>query len=449
MKKLLFLLILNILLGGFSFAQKTKNYQVYQFNIREEIEPPVWRIVERAFEDAAEMKADIILIHMNTFGGQLDVADNIRTKILESKIPVYVFIDNNAASAGALISIACDSIYMRQGANIGAASVVNQQGEVLPEKYQSYMRSLMRSTAQAKHRNPDIAEAMVDAKIKVPGINDSGKVVTLTTDEALLHGFCEAKAENIKEVLQHAGIEKYTIQEQKLTAIDDIIVFLINPFVSGILIMIIIGGIYFEFQTPGAVFPILASIIAIVLYFAPHYLEGLAAHWEIIVFIAGVLLLALEIFVIPGFGVTGILGIVFIIAGLILSMLNNLFFDFSFVSVNSVIIAVMVVLIAITTSIILSFYFGKKLLTSTRFGQIALTDQQHSSEGYTSADATYQTMLGKTGTTRTILRPVGKIMIEGNLYDATAESSYIDRDTEIVVTRYESSQLFVKQLKGN
>ncbi len=448
MKKFLFLLIINLLLGEFSFSQIPKNYQVYQFDIREEIAPPVWRKVKRAFEDAEAMKADIILIHMNTFGGQLDVADNIRTRILESKIPVYVFIDNNAASAGALISIACDSIYMRQGANIGAASVVNQQGEVLPEKYQSYMRSLMRSTAQANHRNPDIAEAMVDAKIKVPGINDSGKVVTLTTDEAILHGFCEAKAENIKEVLQHAGIEKYTIQEQKVTAIDDIIGFLLNPFVSGILIMIIIGGIYFEFQTPGAVFPILASIIAIVLYFAPHYLEGLAAHWEIIVFIVGVLLLALEIFVIPGFGVTGILGIVFIIAGLVLSMLNNLFFDFEYVSVDSVIKAVMIVLIAITTSIILSFYFGKKLLTSTRFGQIALTDKQNSSEGYTSADATYQTMLGKTGTTRTILRPVGKIMIEGNMYDATAESSYIDRDTEIVVTRYESSQLFVKQVKG-
>lgn len=448
MKKFLFLLIINLLLGEFSFSQIPKNYQVYQFDIREEIAPPVWRKVKRAFEDAEAMKADIILIHMNTFGGQLDVADNIRTRILESKIPVYVFIDNNAASAGALISIACDSIYMRQGANIGAASVVNQQGEVLPEKYQSYMRSLMRSTAQANHRNPDIAEAMVDAKIKVPGINDSGKVVTLTTDEALLHGFCEAKAENIKEVLQHAGIEKYTIQEQKVTAIDDIIGFLLNPFVSGILIMIIIGGIYFEFQTPGAVFPILASIIAIVLYFAPHYLEGLAAHWEIIVFIVGVLLLALEIFVIPGFGVTGILGIVFIIAGLVLSMLNNLFFDFEYVSVDSVIKAVMIVLIAITSSIILSFYFGKKLLTSTRFGQIALTDKQNSSEGYTSADATYQTMLGKTGTTRTILRPVGKIMIEGNMYDATAESSYIDRDTEIVVTRYESSQLFVKQVKG-
>ncbi len=448
MKKFLFLLIINLLLGEFSFSQIPKNYQVYQFDIREEIAPPVWRKVKRAFEDAEAMKADIILIHMNTFGGQLDVADNIRTRILESKIPVYVFIDNNAASAGALISIACDSIYMRQGANIGAASVVNQQGEVLPEKYQSYMRSLMRSTAQANHRNPDIAEAMVDAKIKVPGINDSGKVVTLTTDEAILHGFCEAKAENIKEVLQHAGIEKYTIQEQKVTAIDDIIGFLLNPFVSGILIMIIIGGIYFEFQTPGAVFPILASIIAIVLYFAPHYLEGLAAHWEIIVFIVGVLLLALEIFVIPGFGVTGILGIVFIIAGLVLSMLNNLFFDFEYVSVDSVIKAVMIVLIAITSSIILSFYFGKKLLTSTRFGQIALTDKQNSSEGYTSADATYQTMLGKTGTTRTILRPVGKIMIEGNMYDATAESSYIDRDTEIVVTRYESSQLFVKQVKG-
>lgn len=446
MKKAHISILLFLLVCHLAFSQKSKTYLVCTFEIKEEIAPPVGRKVEKALKNAAEIKADIILIQMNTFGGQLDVADNIRIQILQSKIPIYVFIDHNAASAGALISLACDSIYMRQGANIGAASVVNQQGEVLPEKYQSYMRSLMRSTAQARHRNPNIAEAMVDGKNKVPGINDSGKVVTFTTDEAVLHGFCEGKAEDIKEVLRHAGIEKYNLKEQEVTFLDDIINILLNPFVSGILIMIIIGGIYFEFQTPGAVFPILASIIAIVLYFAPHYLEGLATHWEILIFIAGVILLALEIFVIPGFGIAGILGIVFIISGLILSMLNNLFFDFTFVTAANAIKAVLTVLIATTLAIILSFYFGKKLLTSTRFGEIALTNKQNSSEGYTSADADYQEMLGKTGLTKTMLRPVGKVIIDGNMYDATAETSYIDKETKVKVTRYESSQLFVKQV---
>ncbi|MCK4361462.1 MAG: S49 family peptidase, partial [Bacteroidales bacterium] len=130
-----------------SSSDDKKTFLVYKFDIKEEIAPPVLRKTQHAFKIARDTNADLILIHMNTYGGLLDAADSIRTIILQSKIPVYVFIDNNAASAGALISIACDSIYMRPGANIGAATVVSQTGEALPDKYQSYMRSMMRSTA--------------------------------------------------------------------------------------------------------------------------------------------------------------------------------------------------------------------------------------------------------------------------------------------------------------
>jgi membrane-bound serine protease (ClpP class) len=221
----------------------------------------------------------------------LDAADSIRTAILKSDIPVYVFIDNNAASAGALISISCDSIYMNPGANIGAATVVDQSGKPLPDKYQSYMRSMMRSTAEASGRDPDIAQAMVDPRIRIyiEGISDTGQVLTFTAKEALKHNFCEGIAESIEEVMELANIKEYTIIEQKLTATDKIIKFLINPFVSGILIMIIIGGIYFELQTPGIGFPIAASAIAAIIYFAPLYIEGLAEHWEIVIFIVGVI----------------------------------------------------------------------------------------------------------------------------------------------------------------
>jgi membrane-bound serine protease (ClpP class) len=226
---------------------------------------------------------------MNTYGGMVDAADSIRTKILNSKIPVYVFIDNNAASAGALISIACDSIYMVKGASIGAATVVNQTGEVVPDKFQSYMRSTMRSTAEATGRDPNIAEAMVDPSIYVAGVSDSGKVLTFTTSEAIRHGFCEQEAASIEDVLRKSGHVNYTIIEHHLTALDYVINFLIHPFVSGILIMIIIGGLYFELQTPGIGFPLAASLSAALLYFAPLYLEGLATHIEIVLFIVGVI----------------------------------------------------------------------------------------------------------------------------------------------------------------
>ncbi|HEX2976465.1 MAG TPA: hypothetical protein VHO68_11070, partial [Bacteroidales bacterium] len=130
---------------------------IYQFNIMEEIAPPVWRTTRKALDEARRLNADVIIIHLNTYGGMLESADSIRTALLQTPIPVWVFIDNNAASAGALISIACDSIYMRKGANIGAATVVDQEGKVVPDKYQSYMRSMMRSTAEATGRNADIA----------------------------------------------------------------------------------------------------------------------------------------------------------------------------------------------------------------------------------------------------------------------------------------------------
>ncbi|HPF94493.1 MAG TPA: S49 family peptidase, partial [Tenuifilaceae bacterium] len=131
---------------------------VYKINIKEDIMPAAWRHVQQGFNEASELNADIILIHMNTYGGLVNMADSIRTKFLNSSIPVWVFIDNQAASAGALISIAADSIYMRQGGSIGAATVVNQTGEVAPDKFQSFMRSTMRATAEAKGKIPVVID---------------------------------------------------------------------------------------------------------------------------------------------------------------------------------------------------------------------------------------------------------------------------------------------------
>ena len=161
---------------------------VYVFDIKEEIAPPIWHKAKKAFDHAKEIDAAAIIIHMNTYGGMLETADSLRTKILNLDIPVYVFIDNNAASAGALISIACDSIYMIPGANIGAATVVNQEGKALPDKYQSYMRSMMRSTAEVNGRDPEIAQAMVDPRIYIEGVIDTGHVLTFTTSEAIKYG---------------------------------------------------------------------------------------------------------------------------------------------------------------------------------------------------------------------------------------------------------------------
>ncbi len=445
--QILILFILSLACNTISAdtIESNPSIKVYRFKIDKMIAPPIWRTTKLAIENAQKNDADIIIIHMNTYGGMLDAADSIRTKILNSQIPVYVFIDKNAASAGALISIACDSIYMAPGASIGAATVVDQEGKVLPDKYQSYMRSMMRSTAEAKGRDPDIAQAMVDPKIYIAGISDTGQVLTFTVGEAIANNFCSAEVDDMDELLQHAGYKDYVFIEHKITATDNIIGWLINPMVSGLLIMIIIGGIYFELQSPGVGFPLAASVLAALLYFAPLYIEGLANNWEILMFVIGLILLAIEIFAIPGFGILGLLGIIFMITGLTLSMVGSVGPGFFEIDTTRIVAASLIVIIAFFLAITGSMIISKQLFTTNAFGHLALDKVQNINEGYTSALKSYEEMVGKTGVAYTVLRPAGKVIINEELFDATARSGMIEKGSEVIVFDYKNAQLIVEK----
>lgn len=436
---------------------------VYKFNIKENIAPAVWRQTKQAFAAADSLHADLILIHMNTYGGTVLDADSIRTKILNCPLPVYVFIDNNAASAGALISVACDRIYMRKGASIGAATVVNQKGEKMPDKYQSYMRSIMRATAESHgkdtiiskqdttlkwKRDPKIAEAMVDESIYIEGIIDTGKILTFTPREAVEHNFCEGIVENVDQVIEDAGYENYRIEEYQPTQLEKMIGFLVNPVVSGILIMAILGGIYFELQTPGIGFPLAIALLAAITYFAPLYLEGLAANWEIILFIVGLILIALEIFVIPGFGIAGISGIIIALCGLVLSLLGNVNFNFDNVHPQRIFVALLTVISATFIGLLGSIWLSKRLFTAQTgtFSHLSLRDVQKKEDGYIGIDIHLMEMKGKEGITHTVLRPSGKIKIEGKIYDAISELGMLEKGKAIKVIRVENAQLYVESI---
>lgn len=437
-----------------------KSFLVYQLDILQEIEPVAWRQTQKAFDFAKKSKAQVILIRLNTYGGLVDVADSIRTKIINCSIPVYVFIDNNAASAGALISIACDKIFMRTGANIGAATVVTNEGKAAPDKYQAYMRAIMRSTAESHGkitniengdtvtkwvRDPHIAEAMVDQSIYIAGIIDTGKVITFTTTEAIKYGYCEGEANSIDEALKLAGVNNYRIEKYEPSITEKIIDFLINPVLQGLLIMLIVGGIYFELQTPGIGIPFAAALFGAILYFAPLYLEGLAENWEILIFVVGVILLLIEIFAIPGFGVTGILGIICIVIGLALSMVDNVVFSFEGQGLPAFMKSLSIVIISATISFILSLYLGKKLLTTNRFGEMSLQTVQNANDGYIGVEMQPAQMVGKQGVAATILHPSGKANIDDEIYDAIAVTGYIEKGENIEVVKYETGQLYVRK----
>ncbi|WP_080905734.1 NfeD family protein [Parabacteroides sp. Marseille-P3160] len=432
---------------------------IYQIDIKKEIDHTTQIYLSKGLAEANKVKADGVVIHLNTYGGLVDVADSMRTSILYSPIPVYVFIDNNAASAGALLSIACKKIFMRKGANIGAATVVDQSGAAMPDKYQSYMRSMIRSTAEAQgkdtlvqggdtvyrwKRDPKIAEAMVDDRIVIPGLIDSGKVLTFTAGEALEWRYCDGIAESVDEVItKYLGYDNYEIERFTPSWLDNMRGFLMNPFLQSFLILFIIGGIYFEMQSPGLGFPSIVAILGAVLYFLPLYIEGLAANWEILLFIIGLILIAIEIFVVPGFGVPGIAGGILVVGGLILSLLGNVNFDFEGVSGDEIGRAILTVLLGVGLGFFSLIWLSSRIGRRGPLQRMALVTDL---EGATTSLG-LNALIGKQGKAETVLRPSGTVNIDGELYDGVSESGFIEKGKTIVVVRTGQAQVYVEEIR--
>jgi len=441
MKKILPLFF--CLLPLIAMSQKKK---VMVMEIRAEIDPPMKRYVDLAMKHAEETKADIVIVDMDTYGGVLTDAKEIVDRLMSFKKPVWVYINSDAASAGALISIACDSIYMAPGASIGAATVVDGAGEKAPDKYQSYMRSIMRSTAEVNKRNPKIAEGMVDEDIEIPGIKEKGRIITFSTSEALKNGFCDAEVNSIEEILTRNQITDYSLERFELSTVDKIVAFSINPFISGILILVIISGIYFEMQSPGLGFAGLAALVALIIYLIPYYLNGLAENWEILAFLIGLGLIGVEIFLIPGFGVAGISGIIITLGSLILIMVNNNNFDFEFVDSGDLMRSSAAALGGLLGGVIALFVIGANISKTRFYGRVALTSTQDSNQGF-ATNAGYSKLIGRKGTAQTVLRPGGKVMVDDKLYDAFTRGEYIEPGTTVEVFDFEGASLKVKSVK--
>lgn len=436
----------KILLVAFGFLFLTNTFaqqRVMIMEIKSEIDPRTTRYVDLALKHARETEADLVIIEMDTYGGILTDAKETVDNIMHFDKPVWVFINSDAASAGALISIACDSIYMAPGATIGAATVVDATGDKAPDKYQSYMRSIMRSTAEENGRDPKIAEGMVDEDVEVPGVKEIGKILTFSTSEAIANGYCEGKFESINDILSHYGMPDAIQYRFELSQAERIIAWVLNPFISGLLILVIVAGIYFELQTPGFGFAGLAALVALIVYLIPYYLNGLAENWEIIAFLVGVILIALEIFVIPGFGIAGISGIVLMFGSLVLIMIDNNAFDFDLVPAGDLFSAVIVSLGGLLGGCVLLFAMGARLPDMKVYQKVALVDSQPSSEGYVS-NPQIVGLKGKWGTAYTVLRPSGKIIIDGQMYDAYTTGEYIEKGQAVEVISDEGPSLKVR-----
>ena len=395
--------------------------------------------IARSLDEASESQAQGIILDINTYGGLVAAADEIRQNLLETEIPVIAYIDKNAASAGALISISCDSIYMATGSSIGAATVVEgESGEKASEKMQSYMRGMMRATASATGRDPKLAEAMVDESIEIEGIIEEGKLLTLSVSEAIELGLADGELNSlgeVKEAMDWDGSESIDISA---TWAEAALRFLANPVVSGILMLMMMGGLYFELQSPGVGFPGAIAAFGAAMFFAPLYIMGLAESWEIVLFLVGIILIALEIFVIPGFGVAGILGISLTVFSLGAALVGNVGLDFP--SLDTLGRAIWTMAVTLTLAVALMFSLAQYLPQNPMFGRLILSTTVGAgaaAEGFSPNTSVFEEdLVGQVGETLTPLRPSGMIRINGKKVDVVSDGEFIDKGQQV---RIESS----------
>ena len=415
----------------------------YRIRLNQDIDPSAQRLVTLGLEKAAEADADYVILDINTYGGAVNAADSIRAALLRYDRPVAAFVNLQAASAGALISIACDSIYMKTGSTIGAATVVDQTGKVMPDKYQSFMRGMMRSTAQANGRDPHIAESMTD----------TANVLSMTPTEAIDAGYCEGICESEYEVAKKmSGDKEFVIKnmEDDMTLLDRIIQFLLNPLLQSIFMMMIIGGIFVEIRTPGIGLPLITAIVGALLYFAPGYLGHLVSSWEILLFVVGLILIAMEIFVIPGFGICGISGILAIVVSLAFSMVDNieLFNWDGTMNLQPLLMPLGIVMLSATVAVFGSVWLVKKLYATRKFDHIALRQELKAEDGFTGVQSGMKHLVGEPVVVFTDMRPSGKVKTtDGKIIEASLKfGGYAMKGETLKVISVEQGRLYCEKL---
>lgn len=396
--------------------------------------------IKRIISDAEESGAKAIIFEINTFGGRVDAATQIKDAILESKVPTIAYINKRAISAGALIALSCKYIVMSKGSSIGATTVVDQTGEKQSEKYQSYMRSEMRSTAEQNGRRTDIAEGMVDERVVIEGLVDSTQLITLTSEEAKKYGISDTVVTSFAELLRIYKLDNARITSSETNWAEDFVRFLGNPIISSLLMMVGMIGMYTEIKTPGWGVAGTIALIAFGLFFGSALILELASLLEILIFVSGVILLVVEIFVIPGFGIAGIAGILLIVLSLFLALVNTSFyFDTEMLS-----IAIIQLASALGGGIIVMGLLFKFLPKSAAFNQFILSEATSKSKGFIS-NPEHSELTGQKGEALTDLRPSGIVVINSRRYDVVTEGDYIQKGSTITVARVEGVKIIVQK----
>ncbi|HXH83784.1 MAG TPA: NfeD family protein [Candidatus Tectomicrobia bacterium] len=399
--------------------------------------------VERVLREAERTGAAAVVLEVNTLGGRVDAAIQIRDALLNTRTRTIAFINKRAISAGALISLAAETIAMTEGATIGAATPVQlgQGGESQPtsEKAVSYVRKEFRATAEARKRPPLVAEAMVDPDVAIPGLIEKGKLLTLSTTEALEQRIADFRADDLQTVLERAGIAGAEVRRVSPNWAEQVVRFLTHPVFSSVLMTIGILGLIVELRTPGFGVPGAVGIASLAAFFWGHWLVRLVGWEELLLVAIGLLLLAIEIFVTPGFGVLGILGIVAFLAGLALSLVGA--GATSVTVLNAAGRVVVSLLVGVAASVVLLRFLPRLPLAR----RVVLETGLLPGGGGDDADGESR-WLGARGTSATPLRPAGIAHLGGERVDVVSQGEYVEAGAPIEVIRVEGNRIVVRRL---
>lgn len=445
MKKLLFII---------SIISTLNADAVYRVPIEGTIDLGLPPFIQRMIDKAESENATAIIFDINTFGGRVDAATQIKDAILGSDITTIAFINRRAISAGALISLSCEKIYMTGGGLIGAATAVDMSGKKGSEKVISFMREEMASTAEKRGRNKEIARGMVDEELNFShlvingdsiSVNDiegrkDGKLISLTTEQAIKYGIADGTAESIEALMDTLSYGSLEVKESSENWSESIVRFLTNPVVASLLTTFGFLGILFELQSPGWGIPGFVGLTCLILSLSVSYIAQLATMSDMIFILTGLSLILLEMLVIPGFGIVGIGGIGFMLYGLYLLLLPE-------VPVGEEILgqAMDGFLIGLVGAIIGIVLLGKLMIRSKFWEQLTAPSSQKKDQGFSNTQG-WEDLQGQLAITDTDLHPSGWINIDDQRIFVLSEGGFIEKGKKVTILSVDGNRVLVREL---
>lgn len=427
---LLSIFLLSLL--GVQLNAKAEKQTVYVIPVEKNVEQGLASFLSRSLQDAKEAHADHIILDINTPGGLVKSAIDIADSITESEIPVTAYVNKRALSAGAYIALQADNIYMAPGGKMGAAAIIDGKGNAADQKAESLWLAELEDAAVKNNRDPKYALAMADPDIDAKEAGaPKGDLLTLNADKAIDVGYSEGTADNLSVLIKKLGLEKAEPIYAKESFAEKTARWLTNPVIVPILLTIAFLGLTVELFSPGVGIPGTVGFIALLLFFYGHLAAGFAGYETVLLFIAGAILILLEIFL-PG-GIIGLLGLGAIIASLFLAAGS-----FTVMAVSLLIASA----VSITAFILLTRVLGKRMKFFKKF---VLNDSTNTENGYVS-NQTRMDLIGKVGVTFTPLRPAGTVIIDDERLDVVSEGSFTEKDKKVKVVKVEGSRIVVREI---